>query len=265
MAALDQPAELVVGGRVVLVQRLQPGDLLLHLGELRELRLFGLLLIGLLRLVGVELRFRAPPLGLQDGSVNSCTYLCLQHVRGAAVADGDGRRALERLRELGVHLDQQVPLLRHLPVAGDDALGAPVDERLADDGRADVDHPGARQLDELVALRRHVVVHGLELREEVEDLLHGEVRVLRHGQVADGVRGDDCNGQNEIGVLTLFGALDDVLQVVDGHRLEGRQVHLGIDGEERVDLTLVSELRGERRHVHELGLHLVGKIFDLFY
>ena len=64
-----------------------------------------------------------------------------------------------------------------------------------------------------------------------------------------------------------LGALDDVLEKVDGHRVEGRQVGLPVNGHwkydekqmlltEGEDLPLVAELRGEGRHVHEAGLHL---------
>ena len=42
-----------------------------------------------------------------------------------------------------------------------------------------------------MAFGREVQVHGLELCEEVEDLRHGKILVLRHGQVADGVRRDN--------------------------------------------------------------------------
>ena len=71
-------------------------------------------------------------------------------------------------------------------VAGGDALVHPLDEGLPDDGRADVDDPSTRQLRDLVLLTGHVEVHGLKLREEVEDLRHREVLVLRGGQVSDG-------------------------------------------------------------------------------
>ena len=75
MAALDEPAQLVVGGRVVLVEGLQPGDLLPQLGDLRELRRVGLLLLGRLRLVGVDLRLRPAALRLHVRSDDDDTYL----------------------------------------------------------------------------------------------------------------------------------------------------------------------------------------------
>ena len=59
---VDQLAELVVRGLIVPVQGLQSVDLLLHLGELRHLGLRVGFLISLPRLVGVDLRFRAPAL-----------------------------------------------------------------------------------------------------------------------------------------------------------------------------------------------------------
>ena len=60
--AVDQLAELVVRGLIVPVQGLQSVDLLLHLGELRHLGLLVGFLVSLPRLVGVDLRFRAPAL-----------------------------------------------------------------------------------------------------------------------------------------------------------------------------------------------------------
>ena len=144
---MDQLAELVVRGLVVAIHGLQAVDLLPHLVELRELLLAGLPILGRLRLLGVDLCLRPAALRLHVESDDLRTYLGLQHMRGAAVAHRDRRRALERLGELRVHLDQQVPLLRHLTVAGDDALAAPVDEGLADDGGAYINDPGARQLD----------------------------------------------------------------------------------------------------------------------
>ena len=188
---VDQLAELVVRGLIVPVQRLQPVDLVLHLRELGEFLLVGLLLVGRLRLVGVELRFGAATLRLQEMVSDVATYLLLQHVRGVAVARRDGRAALEGLGELRVHLDEEVPVLRHLFVAGGDALAHPVDKGLANDGRADVDHPGAWELVNLVLLAWHKEMHGLELGEEVEDLRHRQVVVLRRGQVPDGVRRHD--------------------------------------------------------------------------
>ena len=169
---VDQLAELVVRGLIVPVQRLQPVDLVLHLRELGEFLLVGLLPVGRLRLVGVELRFGAATLRLQEMVSDVATYLLLQHVRGVAVARRDGRAVLEGLGELRVHLDEQVPVLSHLRVAGGDPLADPVNEGLADHGCANVDHPGAWELVYLVLLAGHKEMHGLELGEEVNDLRH---------------------------------------------------------------------------------------------
>ena len=193
-AAVDQLAELVVRSLVVPVQRLQPVDLHLHLLELGELLLVGLLNVGRLRLVGVELCFGAATLRLQELVRDVLTYLLLQHVRGVAVARRDGRAALESLGELRIHLDEEVPVLCHLTVAGSNPLAHPVDEGLADDGRTDVDHPGTWELVYLVLLVRHKEVHGLEPREVFEDLFHRQVVVLRRGQVPDGVRRHNYKG-----------------------------------------------------------------------
>ena len=186
VAALDEAAQLVVGGLIVAVEGLQPINLLLHLGELRELLLVGLFELGRLRFISVDLRLRSAALRLEEESDDEGTYLLLEHVRGVAVARRDGRAALEGLRQLRVHLDVQVPVLSHLMVAGGDALVHPLDEGLPDDSSADVDDPSTRQLRNLVLLTGHVEVHGLKLREEVEDLRHREVLVLRGGQVSDG-------------------------------------------------------------------------------
>ena len=48
-----------------------------------------------------------------------------------------------------------------------------------------------------------------------------------------------------VGLLTLLVPPDDVLEEVDGDALRRRQICLGIDGEELVDLVLGAELRGE--------------------
>jgi len=191
VAALDEPAQLVVGGLVVAVEGLQPIDLLLHLSELRELLLVGLFELGRLRFISVDLRLRSAALRLEEESDDEGTYLLLEHVRGVAVARRDGRAALEGLCQLRVHLDVQFPVLSHLLVAGGDALAHPLDKRLPDDSSADVDYPSTRQLRDLVLLAGHVEVHGLKLREEVEDLLHREVLVLRGGQVSDCMQRDD--------------------------------------------------------------------------
>jgi hypothetical protein len=188
---VDQLAELVVGGLVVAVEGPEAGDLLLHLVGGGEPLLAGLVLLGLRGLLRVDLRLRLAALGLDDWVRESDTYLGLEHVRGVAVAHGDRRRPLERPRQLRVHLDQEVAVLRHLAVPREDALAAPVDERLADDGGADVDDPAARELVDLVVLGGQVLVHRLELREEGEDLRHREVLVLRDRQVAHGVRRDN--------------------------------------------------------------------------
>ena len=162
-AALDQPSQLVVCALVVLVQRTEAGDFLPHLVNGRELLLQRLLILGLLGFLLVDLRLRLPALRLERGVRDSGTYLDLQHVRGAAVAHGDRTRALERAGQLRVHLDEQIAVPRHLPVPREDALGAPVDERLADDRGADVDDPAAWELRNLVPLGRQVQMHCLEL------------------------------------------------------------------------------------------------------
>ena len=59
---------------------------------------------------------------------------------------------------------------------------------------------------------------------------------------------------------TLLVPFDDVLQEVDGHNLEGRQVHLTVDGEENLELPLAAVLGGERVHVHVAELHRVYMI-----
>ena len=261
---MDQLAELVVRGLIVPVQRLQPVDLVLHLAELGESLLVVRLLVGLLRLLVVDLGLRAAALRLQGESEEEVTYLRLEHVRGVAVADRDGRRAVEGLGQLRVHLDEQVPVLRHLAVASRDALGDPVNERLADDGGADVDDPVARKLANLVRLGRKVEVHRLEPRQEVKDELHRQVVVLRDWQVAHGMRRNDSNGQHGLGILTQLRALDDVFAEVDGYGVEGRQVCLAVNSQEGEDLPLVAELRGERRHVDKLGLHEEGNDIELF-
>ena len=56
------------------------------------------------------------------------------------------------------------------------------------------------------------------------------------------MRRDDYGGQHVLGALTLLVALNDVLQVVDGDRVERRQVDLPVDGQEGVDLPLVPVL-----------------------
>ena len=160
-AALDQPSQLIVCALVVLVQRTEAGDFLPHLVNGRELLLQRLLILDLLGFLLVDLRLRLPALRLERGVRDSGTYLDLQHVRGAAVAHGDGRRPLERAGQLRVHLDEQIAVPRHLPVPREDALGAPVDERLADDRGADVDDPAAWELRNLVPLGRQVQVHCL--------------------------------------------------------------------------------------------------------
>ena len=90
MAALDEPAQLVVGGLVVAVEGLQAINLLLHLGELRELLLVGLFELGRLRFISVDLRLRSAALRLEEESDDEGTYLLLEHVRGVAVAQRDG-------------------------------------------------------------------------------------------------------------------------------------------------------------------------------
>ena len=262
--AADQPDELVVRALVVLVESAKAGDLPLHLLDLGEPLLERLLLLGLPRLLGVELRLRLAALGLDEDVRHSCTYLDLQHVGGAAVAHGDRRAALERGGELRLHADEQVVVLRHLAVPLQHALGAPLDEGLADDRGPDVDHPVPRQLRYLVLLARQVLVHRIVLREVVEDLRHGQVLVLRHGQVAHRVRRHDYNGQRVLALLTLLVALDEGLQVVHRDRLEGREVDLAVDGEEGVDLALVPVLRGEGVDVDELRLHLEVEMPDQF-
>ena len=62
LAALDEPAKLVVRGLVVLIHRLEPGNLLAHLfggGDLLPVRLLSL---SLTLLVSVDLGLRAPAL-----------------------------------------------------------------------------------------------------------------------------------------------------------------------------------------------------------
>ena len=62
MAALDEPAQLVVRSLVVLIHRLEPGNLLAHLfggGDLLPVRLLSL---SLSLLVSVDLGLRAPAL-----------------------------------------------------------------------------------------------------------------------------------------------------------------------------------------------------------
>ena len=172
MSAVDQLAELVVRGLIVSVEGLQAVNLLLHLCKLGQLLFVGLLQIGRLCIVGVELRFGAATLRLQEMISDEFTYLLLQHVRGVAVARRNGRAALEGLGQLRVHLDEQIPVLRHLLVAGGDALADPVNEGLADDGCANIDHPGSRKLVYLVPLVRHKEMHGLELGKEVNDFHH---------------------------------------------------------------------------------------------
>ena len=124
---MDQLAELVVRGLIVAVQRLQPVNLVLHLRKLGEFLLVGLLLVGCLRLVGVELCFGAATLRLQEMVSHMATYLLLEHVCGVSVARRDGRAALEGLGELRVHLDEKVSVLRHLFISGGDALAHPVE------------------------------------------------------------------------------------------------------------------------------------------
>ena len=162
-AALDQSSQLIVCALVVLVQRTEAGDFLPHLVNGRELLLQRLLILGLLGFLLVDLRLRLPALRLERGVRDSGTYLDLQHARGAAVAHGDRTRALERAGQLRVHLDEQIAVPRHLPVPREDALGAPVDERLADDRGADIDDPAAWELRNLVPLGRQVQMHCLEL------------------------------------------------------------------------------------------------------
>ena len=110
---------------------------------------------------------------------------------------------------------------------------------------------------------RHVEVHGLELREEVEDALQREVWVLWYRQVAHGLRRNEA-----------LGALDDVLEKVDGHRVEGRQVGLPVNGHwkrnekqmsltEGEDLPLVAEFRSKGCHVHIAWFHVKHEIFEL--
>ena len=62
--------------------------------------------------------------------------------------------------------------------------------------------------------------------------------------------------------LTLALPGDDVLQEVDRHVVDGRHVRVGVEGQERVDLPLAPELRGElwRRHLNTrpelVGVHV---------
>ena len=82
--------------------------------------------------------------------------------------------------------------------------------------------------------------------------------------MAHGVRRDDYGGQHVLGALTLLVALNDVLQVVDGDRVERRQVDLPVDGQEGVDLPLVPVLGRKGVDVDKLRLHLEVDLLDLF-
>ena len=82
--------------------------------------------------------------------------------------------------------------------------------------------------------------------------------------MAHGVRRDDYGGQHVLEALTLLVALNDVLQVVDGDRVERRQVDLPVDGQEGVDLPLVPVLGRKGVDVDKLRLHLEVDLLDLF-
>ena len=91
---------------------------------------------------------------------------------------------MEAGSDLRIKGDQHVLLLRDRFVALFDARADPVDERLADDSRANVADPLLRHATELLVIW-HVRNDGLVLHEEREDLLELQRHVRRHVNVVD--------------------------------------------------------------------------------
>ena len=130
---------------------------------------------------------------------------------------------MEGSRNRRVHADQHVLLCRDEVVTLLDLIADPIQEGLADDRRAYVADPLLRRLPELI-LGWQKEYDVLMLHEEVEDLLQLQVLISRHMDM------DDLPHWNDL-LLTL----DEVLQEVQGHRVNWRQVRLDVDCQERKD------------------------------
>ena len=154
---------------------------------------------------------------------------------------------MEAGSDLRIKGDQHVLFLRDRFVTLFDAHADPVDERLADDSRANVADPLLRHAAKLLVIW-HVRNDGLMLHEEREDLLELQRHVRWHVDMVDAFHRHK---------LAL--AYDQVFQVVDRDRVEWRKVTLTVHCNERVNLcvnsqpvellltSLAAELRPESR------------------
>ena len=138
---------------------------------------------------------------------------------------------MESRRNLRVHCDQHVLLRRDGRIPLFDPFANPSPERVAYDGRADVDNPLLRRLPQLLVVRQELDDR-LVLEELVENV--GELQVLVGGHV----RMDNTVHRNE-----LLLALDEVLHEVDGQRVHRRKIGLDVDGQEGKQL-----YTGARQH-----------------
>ena len=161
----------------------------------------------------------------------------------------DGRRGPEGARDVRVEVDEDVLRLHELRVPRLDPLLHKVRERVADDAVDDVDDPLLRELLDL-PLRGQVPHHLRVQAGEVEDDLEGKRLVVGHAQVPELLaRQDWCKvSAGRVGGLTLLDAGGALLEEVDGDVGHGRQVLLGLDGEEVVDLALALVLGAELGH-----------------
>ena len=95
--------------------------------------------------------------------------------KGEGALTADGRRLLEDLGDLRVHLDHEVVLHGHLGVAGLDLLLDPLGEWLADHRGDDVADPLLRRLGQLNLLLRQILEDmRVVVGHEPHDLLDAE-------------------------------------------------------------------------------------------
>ena len=136
---------------------------------------------------------------------------------------------MEAGSDLRIKGDQHVLLLRDRFVTLFDAHADPVDERLADDSRANVADPLLRHAAKLLVIW-HVRNDGLVLHEEREDLLELQRHVRWHVDMVDAFHRHK---------LAL--SYDQVFQEVDRDRVERRKVTLTVHCNERVNLCVNSQ------------------------